>query len=323
MAEGSVHYSILFTGVTGSGKSSACNFICKTDKFPTGSGLISVTTQSHAAITTLGQYTARIIDSPGFCDDHVSDEEHMKELGHGVMLAREGVHAIGLVLRADNRFTGAEATMLREMENFGELWPYIFILFTRARQLGADDGTQRYQIKEFLRNPRCPDSLKVLMRRVNDRYIMLESVDSMGDDYHQIKCAELVGKVQQIFSNTGKAYTNVLFDHALQLYEKAKKDEMDKEQALIRARQDVENLGNQLMATMKSSQEAQEQQQRIFQQALDKFQGELDAARRQNAQLAASIGKGQGGESRGFWNNVVAAIVPPIVTRFVKSCTIQ
>ena len=270
----------------------------------------------------MGQYTARIIDSPGFCDDHVTDEEHMKELGHGVMLAREGVHAIGLVLRADNRFTGAEATMLKEMENFGELWPYIFILFTRAKSLGADDGTQRYQIKEFLRNPRCPDSLKMLMSRVNNRYIMLESVDPMGDSYHQIKCAELIGKVQEIFASTGKVYSNVLFDHALQLYEKAKKDEMDKEEAVIRARQEVENLGNQMMAQMKSAQEAQEQQQRIFQQALDKLQGELDAARRQNAQLAGSIDKG-GGQSRGFWNNVIAAIIPPVISRAFNSCTIQ
>ena len=59
----------------------------------------------------MGAYTVRIVDSPGFCDDHVTEEEHMKELGNGVMLAREGVHAIGLVLKVDNRFTGAEATV--------------------------------------------------------------------------------------------------------------------------------------------------------------------------------------------------------------------
>ena len=129
----------------------------------------------------MGAYTVRIVDSPGFCDDHVTEEEHMKELGNGVMLAREGVHAIGLVLKVDNRFTGAEATVLKEMENFGELWPYIFVLFTKAKSQGDDDGTQRHQIRQYLQRSRCPNSLKLLMSRVNNRFIMLESVDHMGD----------------------------------------------------------------------------------------------------------------------------------------------
>ena len=270
----------------------------------------------------MGAYTVRIVDSPGFCDDHVTEEEHMKELGNGVMLAREGVHAIGLVLKVDNRFTGAEATVLKEMENFGELWPYIFVLFTKAKSQGDDDGTQRHQIRQYLQHSRCPNSLKLLMSRVNNRFIMLESVDHMGDSYYEIKCTELVEMVQKIFASTGKVYTNVLFDHALQLYEKAKKDEMDKEQALLRARQDFENLNTQMMTSLKSAQESHEQQQRIFQQALDKLQGELDAARRENAHLAASIGKGDG-KARGFWDTVIAAIVPPVVSKVFNSCTIQ
>ncbi|XP_065887198.1 uncharacterized protein [Dysidea avara] len=202
--------------------------------------------------------------------------------------------------------------MLKELEHFGELWPYIFILFTKANALGDDDGTQRYKVQEFLQNPRCPDSLKLLMRRVDGQYIMLESVQPMSGNYHQDKCYELIRMVEEIFARTGKVYTNVLFDHALQVYEKAKKDEMDKEQALIRARQDVENLGNQLMAAMKSAQEAQEQQQRIFQQALDKLQGDLDAARIENAQPVDSIRP----PKRKWWERVIDVFIP-------GGCTIQ
>ena len=49
----------------------------------------------------------RLVDSPGFCDDHVTEQEHMNELANAVLLAREGVHAIVLVLSAESRFTGA------------------------------------------------------------------------------------------------------------------------------------------------------------------------------------------------------------------------
>ena len=45
-----------------------------------------------------------------------------------------------------------------------------------------------------------------------------------------------------------------------------------------------------MMTSLKSAQESHEQQQQIFQQALDKLQGELDAARRENAQSKRFLG---------------------------------
>ena len=102
------------------------------------------------AITSIGGHKVKLIDSPGFCDEYVPKQEHMNELGNTIMLVRERVHAIGLVLSAGSRYTGSEATMLRELEHFGELWPYIFILFTKASALAETDGIQRL---EYLPNP--------------------------------------------------------------------------------------------------------------------------------------------------------------------------
>ena len=158
--------------------------------------------KSHAAITTMLNYKVRMIDSPGFCDDHVTEEEHMKELGRGIMFRRQGIHAIGLVLAADGCFTGAEATMLKEMEHFGELWPYMLILFTKAKAQGDDDDAQRHNVMQTLSDPRCPDSLKPLMRCVDIRYIMLESVAPMGGNYHQDKSIELIRMIKDIFEKT-------------------------------------------------------------------------------------------------------------------------
>jgi len=45
-----VDVSFLFTGVTGSGKSAACNL---ENTFLTGSGFCSITAQIHADITTI------------------------------------------------------------------------------------------------------------------------------------------------------------------------------------------------------------------------------------------------------------------------------
>jgi len=87
----------------------------------------------------------------------------------------------------------------------------------------------------------------------------MESIKPMSGNYHEDKCAELIRMVEGIFAKTRKVYSNKLFDRTLQLYEKVKEDEMDKEQALIRARQEVENLSSQMMVALKNAQEAQEQ----------------------------------------------------------------
>ena len=87
---------------------------------------------------------------------------------------------------------------------------------------------------------------------------------------------------------------------------------MDKEQALIRARQEVENLSSQMMVALKNAQETQEQQQRVFQKALDKLHGELDAAKIENSCLANSIRPPR----RSFLQRVVDVFIP-------DGCTIQ
>jgi len=299
--DSTVDFSVILTGVTGSGKSSACNFYCNKEKeFPTGGGILPVTMKSHAAITTMLNYKVRIIDSPGFCDDHVTEEEHMKELGRGIMFARQGVHAIGLVLAVDGRFTGAEATMLKEMEHFGELWPYMFILFTKAKAQGDDDGAQRFNMTQTLSDPRCPDSLKLLMRRVDNRFIMLESVAPMGGNYHQDKCIELIRMIKDIFEKRKKVYTNTLFQYALELYEKEKEDEKNREQALIQAT-------NQAIGAYERAKAEQEQNQRIFEQAFGKLQESLDRARKDNERLQAKLDKIN---RRSWWEKFVDAVTP-------------
>ena len=121
-------YSIMVTGVTGSGKSTFCNFICAEEVFQANDGLASVTAKTGAITKCLLGKTVRLIDTPGFCDEYETNEEHMKDLGQAIFLARSGVNAVGLAINASGRFTKNEARTIQEMSSFKEIWPFTFII---------------------------------------------------------------------------------------------------------------------------------------------------------------------------------------------------
>ena len=218
-------YSIMVTGVTGSGKSAFCNFICAEEVFQTNEGLISVTAKTQAITRRLLGKTVRLIDTPGFCDEYETNEEHMKELGQAIFLARNGVNAVGFTINASKRFTKNEARTIQEMSKFKEIWPFTFIIFTNAGSLGEDEEEQKLQLQKNLASKRCPKSLHDLLECVGNRYILVESVEHTENQtaYYQQKVRELLHMIYKIYDLNGhKLYTNELFVKASKLVEQAR-----------------------------------------------------------------------------------------------------
>ena len=215
----------MVTGVTGSGKSAFCNFICAEEVFQTNEGLISVTAKTQAMTRRLLGKTVRLIDTPGFCDEYETNEEHMKELGQAIFLARNGVNAVGFTINASKRFTKNEARTIQEMSKFKEIWPFTFIIFTNAGGLGDDEEEQKLQLQKNLATKRCPKSLHDLLECVGNRYILVESVEQTENPkaYYQQKVRELLHMIYKIYDlNDHKLYTNELFVKASKLVEQAR-----------------------------------------------------------------------------------------------------
>jgi len=284
--------AVMLTGVTGAGKSSACNFLFEEEVFEVGMGLISVTSKSGAHDTMIFGRKVRLIDTPGFCDDFEKEEEKVNELGKAVLLAKEGVHAIALVINSSHRFTSAEATALEEIELLGELWPFIFILFTAAKCYGATEQKQRDYILSTLDNPKCPEHLKTLMERVNRRFMMLENTDS-SIEYRKSKITEFFTMVDSIYSTNKRLYTNYYFKKANELYQEAKRREQNKEEELRKAQEDVMKMSADMAATIGSMKSEQEKQQAIFQDTLSSLTRELREAQQNNQQLSEHLARMQ------------------------------
>ena len=198
------------TGVTGSGKSTFCNFLCCSDAFESKCGFASVTTRSAAATITMQGKKIKLIDTPGFCDDHETEEEHMQEFGQALVLASKGVNAIGLVISAKARYTSNEANTIEYMTEFPDMWPYMFIIFSNAGSLGKTEQERDMQLKELLKQERCPKSLIQLLDKVKNRYILVESVQKSSDPeaYYKAKAEEMHKMIMKLDEgNSHRLYT--------------------------------------------------------------------------------------------------------------------
>ena len=286
--EGECDYTLLVTGVTGSGKSSLCNFLsCSNTAFETLCGFASVTAKSAAAIITMQGKRVKLIDTPGFCDDYETEEEHMDEFGEAVVLASKGVNGIGLVINAKARYGSNERSTIDQMSQFQELWPYMFIIFTHARALGVTEEDQDKQLQSNFREPRCPESLKDLMQKVNHRYILVESIkpSDSPEDYYQRKTKELEIMINSIYEANGfQLYTNELFISAKAVLDKLtkEKDEAAKELKMVRSQTD-ENIKKRMedeRAQQKAIQQiqmAEEKQKQIEIETAEKRKGFLSS----------------------------------------------
>ena len=214
---------VVFTGTPGSGKSSACNFFVKgcyrtesTDK-----NTVSVTKQSAYIKTVINARPITFIDTPGFCDANITLSQKNEEKAHALMLAKEGVHAFAFVLDVTSRFSQTHAIALQNFQKFEGITPFTFVIFTKGKRLASSEAEQQQIISGMLNN--SPVALKQFMQNINYRYIILESIDYMSEDYCMNKSCELIEKIDAIFMKNRVVFTCYFLSLAKEMYDTQRK----------------------------------------------------------------------------------------------------
>ena len=219
--------TIVFTGTVGVGKSEAGNFFAGKKIFDSDIDFGGVTTVSAAKTIQIDETNLQIIDTPGFMDAVNAELIDSQEIAHAIVLAREGVHAFGLVMKGNGRFDKASALALKELEvSFSEILPYIFVIFTHSAALGQQESTQKKKLEKMLANPKCPKQMNDFLQAINNRYMLLESVDYDRDsNYHNKKRKELLSHISEIQKERqSKPLTLNIMCFAKELYEKERKE---------------------------------------------------------------------------------------------------
>ena len=273
-----VDYSILVVGVTGSGKSSACNFFIGSDVFNTAGGAIAVTAKSDAHVQNILGRQVLFIDTPGFGDEFASDEVRMAELGRAILFAREGVNAIVLCIDGSRRFDSSIAQLLKEFEVLGAFWPYTFIMYTHAADMGSTEEEQRCKISQWLGNPKCPERMKWLFDKVCHRYMTIESKQFRNiTGYYQHKSRELLNMIEAISAqNQHQKYTNQFFQWAKGKYDQVKQQKVEHERKLEETQRNLQNYQS-ILTLMEGDVRQKEQQYREYATRQQQYISSLEA----------------------------------------------
>lgn len=216
-------YRILIIGVTGAGKSTACNFFLDKEAFKAKKGAISITTKSEAHGGDILGKKVLFIDTPGFSDAYQSNEERINDLAKALLFARNGVHALGICFDGSRRYNEACEKTIEQLSQLGTFWPHAFILYTHAARMGKTEDERLGQIKQCIQQERCPKGLKDLLERVENRVITVESKnkdETYRVKYRDEKCEELLRLVNKIHDNNcRRLYDNEMFKVAKKNYD--------------------------------------------------------------------------------------------------------
>ena len=210
----------MFTGIAGSGKSTAGNKFFNKKVFSTEEGLVFGTAHCSAHVSTICGETVKIIDTPGFFDGFRSDDDNFRELARALILAKDGIHAVAFVM-SNIRYTTQCKDAIQQIARFEGLQPYLFVLLTNAKNNGFTKVETDEYIQKTLSNKRCPPDFKDLMQLVDNRVIMLESGQYTPENIFAQKREEFIMMIKKMHkTNKYKVYTNPVLQRVAQVFEK-------------------------------------------------------------------------------------------------------
>ena len=178
-----------------------------------------------------------IVDTVGFSDGPSLQEHHLDQIRSALDLFSNGINAVIFVIKSTEQFSVDISTILTGLQGMSDIWDHCFVVFTNSKELANTESGQLSKIKQMLANPSCPESLTSLMKIVNNRYMVVESLLPMGDDYHMNKMNEIIKMIKCLKT---KPYTNEMFQIAFSNYKKAKEKAEINEAKLLKQKQSLE-----------------------------------------------------------------------------------
>ena len=211
--------NMLIVGISGHGKSALSNFILQEEMFQSGIGFIPVSKKAEKRAKIIQGVNITIIDTVGFSGGPGLQEHHLNQISDALEVFSDGINAIVFVIKSTERFTINISTILTDLQEMSDIWDHCFVAFTNIKGIASTEAEQLYAIQHMLAHPSCPESLTSLMRMVNNRYMVVESVSPMGDNYYTLKINEMIKMIKDLKPDP---YTNRMFQIAFSKYKEAK-----------------------------------------------------------------------------------------------------
>ncbi|KAM8882460.1 uncharacterized protein ACB058_002239 [Synchiropus picturatus] len=228
---------IALLGKTGAGKSSLCNTIFGEEVFTTDHTPLSETRKCQAETRFVQDKSITLVDTPGFFDTGISEEDLKPEIMRLITECSPGPHALFIVLKVE-KYTEQEQEVIAKILHYftEDVFKYAVIIFTHGDQLPEDTS-----IEQFVSHSK---QLSELLSRCNNRYHVVDNKYWNITQKHECRTNHFqVGEilntvVRMVQDNNGAHHSNTMFERVEKEIESEvnllKKSEKDVPQEEIR-----------------------------------------------------------------------------------------